>query len=192
MENETLRNVINVARANDKVKQIIEISLNREQIPISLAEKGMSVSRNVAIRAAKAVERTGMAKLKIGRRGAETRLIFTCEEEFKTIALENIQHAITLDKAKVIYMNVISEASWPYTGYKSLKEAVIATLVRELVISDDTALVCFSKLDSENIESEQTSYGLPPSADRDLAASIQVHIEMLKRLTSAKQVSLIF
>jgi hypothetical protein len=192
MENETLLNVINAARANDKLKQIVEIGLNKEQVPISLLEKRMDVSRNVAIKGAKVLERTGIAKLKYGRRGAETRLVFTCKEEFKTIALENIQHAITLDKAKVIYMNVISEASWPYTGYKSLKEAVIATLVRELVISDDAALVCFSKLDSENIENEQTSYSLTPSADSDLAASIQVHIEMLKRLTSAKQVSLIF
>jgi hypothetical protein len=192
MENETLRNVMKLARANDKIKQIIEISLNREQVPISLAQKVMGVSRNVAIKAAKVVERTGIAELKIGRRGSETRLVFTCEEEFKTTALENIQHAITLDKAKVIYMNVISEALWPYSGYNSLKEAVVATLVRELVISEDTALVCFSKLESENIESEQTPYGSTPSADNDLAASIQVHIEILKRLTSAKQVSLIF
>jgi hypothetical protein len=189
MNKDKLCDLVELGVGDENVLKILSYGLGKNEVPIKELATFLSSSRRETMTFANKITDSNNAKIKIGRRGKETRLIFTCNEAFKSAAIKSILRAVTLEKAKKIYRNIVQEGAWAYSTDKSLKNAVVSSLENKLELTNEIALRCFSEIDSSESINENTPFEDP---EIDVSKRIECLIDELKKITSAKEVNLTF
>jgi hypothetical protein len=156
--------------------------LDQEVITIGLVTTELSIARKKALAMLKEAEQSGLLKLKLGRKGRETRAIFHAPESFRLTIQNSLRDELNIIAVRDVYNKVLSEGAWPMMGFASLEQAVTNIAIDKLEISEKLAAELFNKVDASYTEVTELS----------VADQLAEHIEQLKKLSGAKEVVLKF